>query len=108
MKFPIRKKIFFGLFLASIIISACVSPEQEDPFERLPEEPVETLAGEIFPFSVSISTRATHRLENDGKLVAYLASKIVRLEDFEGRKVEVDGVWRTEKCEKFFGWRLFD
>ncbi|MCK5461017.1 hypothetical protein KAI58_03460 [Candidatus Gracilibacteria bacterium] len=100
--FNFSKKYFIGFFCAGILLSACVLPEKEDPFERLPEEKVETIGGEIFPFSVSVSTRATHRLEEDGKLQAYLASKVVRLEDFEGREVEVDGVFRTEKMRPVF------
>lgn len=96
------KKIVFGFFCTGVLLSACVLPEKEDPFERLSEEKVETISGKIFPFSVSVSTRATHRLEESGKLQAYLASKVVRLEDFEGRIVEVDGVFRTEKMRPIF------
>jgi hypothetical protein len=89
--------LVLGLFL-----TACVLPEENDPFERLPEEKTETLSGELFPFSVSIATRATHRLEKDGKLQGYLASDIVRLEAFEGREVEVEGVFRAERMRPIF------
>ena len=98
----ISKKVSIGLFLSVIMLSACVWPEKEDPFERLPEEKLETLRGEIFPFSVSVSTQATHRLERNEKLQGYLASKIIRLDDFEGRDVEVDGFWRKAKMKQVF------
>ena len=100
MKFRMKQKLIFGVLFAALVLSACVFPEKNDPFSRLPEEAVETLEGEIFPFSVSVSTRATHRLENEGKLVAYVASDIARLSDFEGREVEIDGVRRTEKMRE--------
>ncbi|MCF7830443.1 hypothetical protein K9M41_00385 [Candidatus Gracilibacteria bacterium] len=102
MKIKNPKKIFWAVMITAIVISACAFPEKEDPFSRLPEERTETLVGEVFPFSVSVSTRATHRLENNEKLVAYLASKIVNLEDFEGRRVEIDGIRRTEKMREIF------
>lgn len=97
-----RWRVIFGFLAVSIFLSACVWPEKHDPFERLPEEQLETLQGTIYPFSVSVSTRATHRLEKDNHLVSFLASNIIRLEDFEGRKVEVDGVRRTEKMREIF------
>ncbi len=109
--FSISKKVVIGLFVSLVMLSACVFPEKEDPFERLPEEKLETLRGKIFPFSVSISTQATHRLERDEKLEGYLASNIIRLDDFEGRDVEVDGFWRKSKMKKVFwveGIRLKD
>ncbi len=102
MKFRTKQKLVLGVLFAALVLSACVFPEKNDPFSRLPEEQVETLEGEIFPFSVSVSTRATHRLENEGKLMAYMASDIVRLDDFVGRDVEVDGVMRTEKMREIF------
>jgi hypothetical protein len=102
MKFRMKQKLILGVLFAALVLSACVFPEKNDPFSRLPEEKMETLEGEIFPFSVSVSTRATHRLENEGKLEAYIASDIVRLSDFEGREVEVDGVRRTEKMREIF------
>ncbi len=102
MIFRTKQKLIFGILFAALVLSACVFPEKNDPFSRLPEEKTETLRGEIFPFSVSISTRATHRLEKDEKLVAYIASDIVRLDDFLGREVEVDGVMRTEKMREIF------
>lgn len=109
--FNLSKKALVGLFASAVMLSACVWPEQEDPFERLPEEKLETLRGEIFPFSVSISTKATHRLEREEKLQGYLASNVIRLEDFEGRDVEVDGFWRESKMRQIFwveGIRLKD
>ncbi len=94
---------FFGALLTfGVLLTACVFPEQEDPFERLPEEPLEVIDGRLFPFSVSVSTRATHRLEKEGKLVAYLTSDIVQLSEFENREVELDGVWRNEKMRQIF------
>jgi hypothetical protein len=102
MKFRTKQKLVLGVVFAALVLSACVFPEKNDPFSRLPEEAVETLKGEIFPFSVSVSTRATHRLEDEGKLMAYVASDIVRLDDFVGRDVEVDGVMRTEKMREIF------
>ncbi len=102
MKFRTKQKLILGVLFAALVLSACVFPEKNDPFSRLPEEAVETLEGEIFPFSVSVSTRATHRLEKEGKLVAYVASDIARLSDFEGREVEIDGVRRTEKMREIF------
>ncbi len=102
MKFWKSKRFLGACFVTAILLSACVFPEQDDPFERLPAEETETIVGEIFPFSVSVSTRATHRLENEGKLVSYLASKIVRLDDFVGRKVELEGIRRAEKMREIF------
>ena len=61
-----KKSILLALGLAVTVLTACVLPEKEDPFERLPEENLETIEGKLFPFSVSVSTRATHRLEQDG------------------------------------------
>lgn len=95
------KFVVWGL-ISSLFLTACVWPQNEDPFERLPSEPVETIDGIVFPFSVSVSTRATHRLEKDEKLQAYMASDILRLEDFEGREVEVDGIFRNEKMRQIF------
>ena len=88
------------IFLLMITLSACVWPKSEDPFERLPEEETIMLEGEIFPFSVSVATRATHRLEKDGKLQTYLASDVVQLGDFEGVDVMVEGVVRNEKMRE--------
>jgi hypothetical protein len=102
MKFWKSKRFLGACFVTAILLSACVFPEQDDPFERLPAEETETVIGEIFPFSVSVATRATHRLENEGKLVYYLASNIVRLDDFVGRKVELDGIKRSEKMREIF------
>ena len=95
-------KYTIGVVLVGALITACVLPEKSDPFERLPDENLETIEGKLFPFSVSVSTRATHRLEKDGKLVGYLTSDIVQLADFEGRDVDLDGVWRNEKMRQIF------
>ena len=104
MTFISRKKIL-GVALFTLFIAGCsLLPEKKstDPFERLPEEASETLEGRVFPFSVSVATSATHRLEKEGKLVSYLASDIVRLEEFEGQEVEVSGVFRSEKMRPIF------
>ncbi len=98
----IPKLLLLTLFSFSILLTACVFPEKEDPFIRLPEEELETISGEIFPFSVSVATNATHRLEKEGKLVSYIASEIVRLADFEGRRVEMEGITRQEKMREIF------
>ncbi|NCP67212.1 hypothetical protein GW756_02895 [bacterium] len=97
-----KKTFLFGLVAALLTLTACVLPEQEDPFERLPEENLETIEGKLFPFSVSVSTRATHRLERDGKLVGYLASDLVQLAEFEGQDVMLQGIWRNEKMRQIF------
>ena len=98
-----QKFIWLSLIIA-VGLSACTLPkiEREDPFAKIPAEKTETLYGEIFPFSVSVATKATHRLEKDNKLVALLASDIVQLDEFEGRIVEVDGVFRKEKMRPIF------
>ena len=88
--------------VVAVLLTACILPEKDDPFDSISEEKIETIFGEIFPFSVSVSTKASHRLENNNKLVALLASKIVNLEDFEGRKVELDGFYRKEKMRPIF------
>ena len=90
-----KKTFFFGLLASLLTLTACVLPEKEDPFERLPEENLETIEGKLYPFSVSVSTRATHRLERDNKLVGYLASDLVQLAEFEGQEVMLEGVWRN-------------
>ena len=102
MKFLASRKTTFALLIGILVLSACSLPDRNDPFERLPQETLETIYGELFPFSVSVSTRATHRLERDNKLVGYLTSDIVRLEDFEGQMVELEGVWRNEKMREIF------
>ena len=103
MKFAKKRWVLWGILVIAVVVTACVPPAKEDPFSRLPEEEIETLEGEVFPFSVSVSTRATHRLESNNRLVALLASEIVRLEDFEGQEVEMDGVRKRKKCGRFFG-----
>jgi len=102
MNFFIKKKFIFVFFISTVVLTACIFPEKEDPFEKLTKEELKTISGKIFPFSVSVSTRATHRLEKDGKLVSYIASKIVNLDDFLGRQVEVDGLFRKEKMRELF------
>ncbi|MCF7905798.1 hypothetical protein K9L63_01250 [Candidatus Gracilibacteria bacterium] len=102
MKIENKQKIFWGVLTVAVVLSACVFPGKEDPFSKVSEEKVETIKGDLFPFSVSVATRVTHRLEDEGKLVAFLASDIVRLDDFEGRRVEVDGVRRKEKMREIF------
>ena len=97
-----KKTFIFGLLATLLTLTACVLPEPEDPFERLPEENLETIEGKLFPFSVSVSTRATHRLEQDGKLVGYLASDLVQLAEFEGQEVLLEGIWRNEKMRQIF------
>lgn len=98
----INNKFTWIIVITAVFLTACMLPEKTDPFSKIPEEKTETLYGEIFPFSVSVSTRATHRLEDDNKLVSLLASDIVQLREFEGRKVEVDGVYRKEKMRPIF------
>ena len=83
-------------------LSGCDFGQNSDPFAQLPNEELATISGEIFPFALSVSTQATHRLEADRKLVALLASDIVRLEDFEGKDVELEGVYRKEKMREIF------
>jgi len=97
-------KKYLLLSVAFLIFAAgcSIMPEKADPFTQIPAEKVETIYGEIFPFSVSVSTKATHRLENENKLVSLIASDIVRLEEFEGRIVEVDGVYKKEKMRPIF------
>ena len=90
------------LVLFSFILNGCSVFTKEDPFARAPEKELQTLSGEVFPFSVSISTSATHRLEKDKKLVAYLFSDVVELAEFEGMKVEVDGFYSQEKMREIF------
>lgn len=97
-----KKRFLLALTVVLLALTACVLPEKEDPFERLPEESLEVIEGRLFPFSVSVSTRATHRLERDQKLVGYVASDLVQLAEFEGQEVELEGVWRNEKMRQIF------
>lgn len=92
-------KKLFVVFGCALLFIGCTS---EDPFAPLPQEPHETLVGEVLPFDLSVSTLATHRLERDEKLVALLASDIVMLPEFEGQEVSVTGVYRTEKMREIF------
>jgi len=94
---------FVWPFLAlGLLLTACVIPSEEDPFERIPEEKIITISGEVFPFDVAVATSATHRVERDGKLVAYVASDVVLLNSFEGEEVEFDGFIRQEKMREIF------
>lgn len=104
MKFAwIDKKLGVLLLGFTLLLSACMIPGQDDPFERLEGEPTQMVRGVIYPFSIaSVSTRVTHRLEHEGQLVSYLASDIARLEDFEGREVQLEGVIRNEKMREIF------
>ncbi|NJP03796.1 hypothetical protein HC823_00765 [Candidatus Gracilibacteria bacterium] len=97
-------KKFFSVFsvVCALFLSGCDFGQKPDPFAQLPGEKLQSISGEIFPFDLSVSTRATHRLEADRKLVALLASDIVRLEDFEGKEVELEGVYRKEKMREIF------
>ncbi len=97
-------KKFFSVFTiaCALFLAGCDFDSEPDPFAQLPGEKLETLSGEVFPFDLSVSTRATHRLEANRKLVGLLASDIVRLEDFEGKEVEVEGVYRKEKMREIF------
>jgi hypothetical protein len=106
MKLLLNKyTLILFMLIFTLSISACVMnpTEDENLFETLETEEIITLDGEIYPFSVSISTRATHRLANiDGKLIAYLYSDIVDLSQFESHVVELDGYWRNEKMQEIF------
>lgn len=107
MKFILHNKYTYILvsLVAALSISACVftPQEPETPFETIETKDLITLDGEVYPFSVSISTRATHRLANiDGKLIAYLYSDIVDLSQFESHIVELDGFWKNEKMQEIF------
>jgi hypothetical protein len=93
------KKLLLSAILL-VTLSACSWQQSEDPFAIQPEDKRVTLEGEIFPFDVSVSTKATHRLENNGSLAALLTSDIVRLDVFERKKVSVTGVKRTEKMRE--------
>lgn len=92
-------KKLLTIFACTLFIVGCGT---DDPFTPLPEEPRETLVGEILPFDLSVSTRATHRLEHEDKLVALLASTVVPLAEFEGQEVSVTGVRRSEKMREIF------
>ncbi len=92
------KKIF--VLLGCLFVFTACNPG--DPFAPLPQEPRETLVGEILPFDLSVVTRATHRLERDEKLVVLLASDIVPLEEFEGQEVSVTGVRKAEEMRELF------
>lgn len=93
------KKLVLSIILLATL-SACSWQKSEDPFAIQPEDERVILEGEIFPFDVSVSTKATHRLENNGSLAALLTSDIVKLEIFERKKVAVTGVKRTEKMRE--------
>ncbi|PID70266.1 hypothetical protein CSB37_02675 [bacterium DOLZORAL124_38_8] len=61
-----------------------------------------TISGVLFPFDVSVATKATHRLEKDNKLVALVASDVVNLEIFEGRNVDLTGFSKSEGKRNVF------
>lgn len=89
-----------GLSL-SVFLTGCEFSINKDPFER--EEVVrKTLSGEVFSFDISVATEATHRLEKGGRLVALMASDIIPLDQFVGREVEVNGVYKMEKMREIF------
>lgn len=92
---------FLPLLGGLIFLQGCELQNVSDPFEVEPAKE-ETLSGEVFSFDISVATKATHRLEKDGKLVALLASDIIDLESFEGRKVSLSGVFKTEKMREIF------
>ena len=94
--------IFFLLCGIGVALFFYVLPEKEDPFVRPPQADLKTLTGEVFPFSVSVATSATHRLEKNNKLVSYLASEIAPLSEFEGQEVEIDGFFKKEKMREIF------
>lgn len=73
-----------------------------DPMAALEEPTLQTLEGVVLPFSVSVPTAATHRLEADGKLIAYLASSAVPLQESENTSVELTGRFRPEKMRRIF------
>lgn len=58
--------------------------------------------GVIEPFSQGSVPSITHRLEQDGRLQAYLRSEIIDLTDFEGREVVVIGQTESEKMREIF------
>jgi hypothetical protein len=98
------KSLLVCLF-GGILITACdfdFGEKVEDPFENIENQKIEILSGELFPFSASIQTTATHRLEKNGKLQAYLVSRVFNLTDFEGRKIEVEGFFKEEKMRPVF------
>ena len=84
----------------SLALSACLLPEKKSQTTPLPDEKPIQIEGEIFPFSVPVATRATHRLEKDGRLASYLASEVMELSDFEGQNVFLEGFSRTEKMRE--------
>ncbi len=101
------KKIFSLIIILTISfgLSGCelTNPfKEKKAFEPLTEEVLETISGKLFPFSVSVSTNASHRLEKNSKLVAYIASDVVNLKKFENQEVDVTGVWRHEKMRQIF------
>ena len=92
----------FVLLTTTVFLVACQSTADEESTETGPPERIETIRGTIFPFSVSIATKATHRLEYDGSLVAYLASQDLELSRLEGLEVELDGAYRLEDLRQLF------
>jgi len=97
-----RKLFLIFLLGFSLTFSGCSWFESKPIFKPIPDEILKTISGTLFPFSVSVSTNATHRLEKDGKLVGYIASDIVKLKKFENQEVDIEGVWRHEKMHQIF------
>lgn len=98
-----KKLIFVGIAVLGVVLVACSLPGQpEDPFAAPDSVPRETVVGEILPFGVAVSTRATHRLEHDNKLVVLLASDVANLDDFVHQEVSVTGLRQTEKMREIF------
>lgn len=94
-----------ALFLTFGLVVGCDwKPETvpENPFVNVQPNEIETLTGKLFPFSASIATSATHRMEKNGRLVGYIASPVVDLRVFEGDEVEVEGIWRSEGRQEIF------
>jgi len=93
--------LFFSIFFVFGMSGCSFLEENGDPFSRQ-EIKKETLEGELFPFSASIQTNATHRLEKDGRLIAYLSSRFVPLQNFERKFVDVEGFFETEDLRDIF------
>jgi len=93
---------WFLIFSAGFLLSGCLSQKTYNPMDRFESGSIETIEGTVLPFSVNIATDATHRLEREGKLVAFLASDVVDLTESEGQYMEVSGVFEAEKMRQIF------
>ncbi len=62
----------------------------------------ETIKGELSAFATQANKRITHRLSEDGRLVAYLASTGVDLAEYEGQDVELLGRTRADAIQDVF------